>query len=313
VEDASRVFWWKQSKESAGNDETLFVPPSLSLLASPSHEESFFEHYEAIRAWMNEPRRPGLAVVALDAAGIQAKAHLRAPSTGINSAGVNTAIVGRHGRCEIFLPDDPSLSLRHIAVLLTPDLRFRLVDLRTAGGFTDAQGTDLRALQADETFFIRCGKYTILFAPFDGKSAGWPETPEAIWGVLRERSASRYAHPRPSVPEDGLLSDGEEALGELIIASEEGTGTMAVGRQAATSGILLGRSDRCDGDFLLSDPHISRVHLLIVEIAGRLYAIDTASKNGVWARGGEHRVRQLESGTILSICGRATVEWRFFH
>ena len=109
------------------------------------------------------------------------------------------------------------------------------------------------------------------------------------------------------------MSQDEEAFGELVIRSKQGVGTMAVGRRAARAGILLGRSDRCDADVLLSDPHISRVHLLIVEEAGRLYAIDTASKNGILTRGDGDRVRLLESGTEVSICGLASVEWRFFH
>jgi pSer/pThr/pTyr-binding forkhead associated (FHA) protein len=88
---------------------------------------------------------------------------------------------------------------------------------------------------------------------------------------------------------------------------------MPVGRRAARSGILLGRSDRCDGEVLLSNPHISRVHALIVEMAGSLYAIDTASKNGVWGHGGEERAQLLESGATFSLCGLASIEWRFFH
>ena len=88
---------------------------------------------------------------------------------------------------------------------------------------------------------------------------------------------------------------------------------MAVGRRALRAGILLGRSDRCDGDVLLSDPYVSRVHLLIVELAGRLYAIDTASKNGVFDRGSGERVRLLEAGSKLSLSALASVEWRFFH
>jgi hypothetical protein len=54
------------------------------------------------------------------------------------------------------------------------------------------------------------------------------------------------------------------------------------------------------------------VHLLIVEVAGQLYAVDTASKNGVYGGSGSERATLLESGTRLSLGGYATVEWRFF-
>ncbi len=313
LDDASRVFWLKRSFDLGSNDDTLCAPPLVRLPPQPAAGELFFEHYDAIRDWVNDRRQSGLAVVALDARGVQAKGYLRAHENRIN-----TAIVGRHEKADIFLGDDPSLSLRHLAVIVSPSspkkpLSFRVVDLRTPSGFTDERGTPLRACEADGPFFIRCGWYSLVFAPGSRDGDVWPDEPEAMWVSLRQRNAAALSLPHPATLEDGLLADDEEPLGELVITCEEGVGTMPVGRRAARSGILLGRSDRCDGDVLLANPHISRVHALIVEMAGSLYAIDTASKNGVWGHGGEERAQLLESGTTFTLCGLARIEWRFFH
>ena len=306
--DASRMFWSRPPLEPGGNENTLFVPAVPSAVGL-SRGALFFEFYDSIRFWIEEHRKPGLAVVVLGEDGLQAKAHLCAPD------GVNTAIAGRHELAEILLADDPAISLRHLAVLVFSEsgrVRFRVIDLRTAAGFTDDGGHRLRACEAEDAFFIRCGRYSVLFVPTTAETS-WPKNPRAMWETLRRRQAATFAATQPATIDESWLSWDEEALGELLIRSEQGTGAMAVGRRALGAGILLGRSDRCDGDLLLSDPHISRVHLLIVELAGRLYAVDTASKNGVFDRGNGERVRLLESGSRLSLSGLVSVEWRFFH
>lgn len=313
MDDASRVFWLKRSLARVSNDDTLCTPAYVTPTPRLAMGELFFEHYDPIRDWLHERNQSGLAVVALAEDGVQAKGFLRS-----HDHRVNTAVVGRHEKAEIFLGDDPSLSLRHLVVMTSPassrnPKRFRVVDLRTPCGFTDELGNPLRACEADVPFLVRCGGYSLLFVPGSRGELEWPDEPEAVWSSLRGRDARSLSLPHPSTLDDSLLDEDEEPLGELEIASADGVGTMPVGRRAARSGILLGRSDRCDGDVLLSNPHISRVHVLIVEMAGSLYAIDTASKNGVWGHGGEERAQLLESGTTFTLCGLATVEWRFFH
>jgi pSer/pThr/pTyr-binding forkhead associated (FHA) protein len=317
VNDASRVFWLKRTSENQSNVDTLYMPSFVPSSRRCALGELFFELYDPIRDWVHERTRQGragLAVVAFDDNGIQAKGYLRSDENRVNSA-----IIGRHEKADIHLGDDVSLSLRHLAVLVSPasdrnPMRVRVVDLRTASGFADERGTGIRACEAERPFVFRCGRYSILCAPVSvGDDSGWPDEPEVMWARLRGRDAASLAVSHPATLDDGLLYDGEEALGALVISSEEGTGTIPVGRRAARSGILLGRSDRCDGDTLLANPHISRVHALIVELAGSLYAVDTASKNGVWGKHGEQRAQLLESGTKFSLCGLAQIEWRFWH
>jgi hypothetical protein len=79
--------------------------------------------------------------------------------------------------------------------------------------------------------------------------------------------------------------------------------------------VLLGRYDRCDtaGLPVLIDPALSRVHLLVLELDGALYGIDTASRNGSWSGADRVRATRLLPGLRLSLAGKATVEWRPIH
>lgn len=314
MDDASRIIWLKRALDRPSNDDTLHVPAASSSSEAPGADASrglFREFYQPIRKWV-QAQRNGIAVVALDDEGVKAKVFIRAHENRINSA-----IVGRHERADVLLGEDPTVSLRHLAMLVSPTPgarlpRIKIVELRTATAFTDASGTRLRACESDFPFVVRCGSYLLVVAPVEDETR-WPARAAGMWSKLLERGADRLALPDPATLDDRLVAEGEEVLGEIAIDSRQGRTTIAVGRRAVRSGVLLGRSDRCDGDTLLRDLHISRVHVLIVEIRGRLYAVDAASKNGLWDRGTETRTKLLESGASFSLCGRATATWRFYH
>jgi hypothetical protein len=91
--------------------------------------------------------------------------------------------------------------------------------------------------------------------------------------------------------------------------------SLRLGETAMHQGVLLGRYDRCDSGVtaFLSSERLSRVHLLMVEMAGGFYAIDTASKNGVWHGRRSVAVVRLEPGVVLMLADQARVEWRSFH
>jgi hypothetical protein len=73
-------------------------------------------------------------------------------------------------------------------------------------------------------------------------------------------------------------------MGTLRIRASAGSQSITVGPHAANQGILLGRYDRCDASdaTVLTDPNISRVHLLLLAVGRSLYAFDVASTNGTW-------------------------------
>lgn len=122
--------------------------------------------------------------------------------------------------------------------------------------------------------------------------------------------------PGPVRAQERHLADGEEALGTLRIRTDEGARYLLLGRAALRRGILLGRYERCDvdGSDLLTSDTISRVHLLIVDVDGRLYAIDTASTNGTRVRGAKRNARILPVASDVDLSlglgsGQAHLRW----
>jgi hypothetical protein len=249
---------------------------------------------------------------------------------------------------DLYLDSDPSLSLRHLVVILhplaagEPDARYRLVDLRTAGAFMDENGRRLESLEAEGPVFIGCGRYGIFFLP-TGDELPWPDDPEEGWECIPDRVylEDTIAEPdrwhrrrhKARAGKDGrkkgrtmvqtfrgpmrarrrLLADGEAPLGELEITSREGANTIIIGPAATDEGILLGRYERCDTEGLpvLSHGSISRVHFLMIRIAGQLYAVDAASTNGVFVDGEEVRVQAMSFGQRLMLGSElAHLHWR---
>ena len=348
MSDESRIIWQKSDRESGANDKTFIGSPLESVSAAPSKiqlsvRDLFSKHYEKIREWCSGQTRGGVALVALDGETVHGAAFLASKSDT-----VSTAILGRHSQADLCLRGDASVSLRHLALLLFPKQgprpRYRLLDLRTATGFLDERGKRLRAIEADGPAFVRLGFYTVVFFPVEESDPPWPEDADSGWEKIPDRlfldevetdeqsreweadsdrawevdelprlqEAPTLVHslagPQMAVHE--LLDEDDEPLGELRITSTRGLATVVVGRRAAQAGILLGRSRRCDAGHVLSDRGISRVHLLVIEIGGRLYAIDTASSNGVFREQAERqRAVCLDVDSKLSLSDLATLKW----
>lgn len=332
-------------REDAENTVTRMVPTE-EIRVQASFEDLFRCHYDRIRQVCEEFTDPGVVMVAIDLDGVAASAFLAARPDRIN-----VAIVGRHGMTDLYLDGDPTVSLRHMVVLIHPfrqpdDLRFRLLDLRTRLGFVDENGRRLEALEAEGPVFVRCGHYAVFFIPTedlpwpDDPLDGWQCIPERVyldeelaepdrwerrrlrarWQVEGDRRAAGTGRTTriqtfrgPAMAHRRLVLEDETPQGEIRVRSEAGTTSISIGPTAAREGILFGRYDRCDNEGLplLSHISISRVHLLVVEVGGELYAIDTASTNGVFADGEEMRVeplgrdRRLVLGEDLGV-----VHWR---
>jgi hypothetical protein len=104
----------------------------------------------------------------------------------------------------------------------------------------------------------------------------------------------------------------EPLVGELVIASRSGaTASVPVDAATARSGLILGRDERCDNaGWSLDDPRISRVHLVVIEIGGVMYAVDTASTNGVWRDGADAGGVAIPYDERLTIArGLAWLKW----
>ncbi len=365
---STRILWHQDGGERDVRNERTAILDLPRMAPRLDLEAIFLRHYEQIAERCLRWDRPGLAVAALDEEGVVAAGRIAAKEEESNAA-----ILGRHGKADIFLPDDPSISLRHLALLIPPWRsetagRFRLLDLRSGTAFADERGLRLEALEAAGPVFLHCGHYRIFLFPTGGYHV-WPDDAEEAWESIpervylkeeparavrkpllhvdhpdrpvRERSAAEaedaeepsgpreltdpasssmrvstlvHTSPGPS-PVRRQLVPGDEALGELSVRSRTSRSVIALGPRALHQGVLLGRYARCDSDGLveLAQRAISRVHLLIIGLDGRVCAVDAASTNGVRHGGRTMRAMTLYDGCELKLGEVVKLTWRVAH
>ncbi len=339
---------WLRGDEQRGRpaNHAPLGPPGTASRSSFS--DVFREHYPSIRKTLNAHPEPGLALFVASPEGLEASAWWEAAE-----GDINPLIVGRHSSAEVFIPSDPLLSLRHLAVIVRPrgedeGVRFRVLDLRTPVGFRDEERRRREAVEADGPLLLRFASQTALFFPTGGSREPWPEEAAAAWKRVPERAhlactpaeterwpdlggwaprrgpVSRDTPPGPptlsaSFPGPSFVEQDparrDHARGIVVVQCGERRVSLRLGETALREGVLLGRYDRCDnGDNAFVDSElVSRVHLLLIEMAGGLYAIDTASRNGSWCRSRDVRVARLEPGVELTLADEASVEWRPSH
>jgi hypothetical protein len=318
-----------------------------------SFRSMFIKHYDAIWAAFSNVDQAGVAMVAVD----WIKNELAGVSWVAAKPGQpNVAIVGRHSRADLCLTEDPSISLRHLAVIVDPavtwdrgdEVAYSVHDLRTREGFCDEHDRELRGLRVEGPAFIRVGHYAVFFLT-TGDPTDWPAHAKNAWSYLPERvyleerfgdGTGSHGHRVPELEAAGLkkrkpgrrrtflqttmgprasganlLRSDENLVGLLKIRTANKSAALKVGSAAARDGILLGRYERCAKANVLADGRISRVHLLVIEIAGRLWAIDVASSCGTWRFSSNGslrstRVQELTPHTKLVLADRvAEVGW----
>jgi hypothetical protein len=311
-----------------------------------SFSDLFRNHYRDIRTVLNAHTEPGLALFLASDEWLEASAWWPA-----DERQINPLIVGRHSAAEVFVPSDARLSLRHLAIILHPHkdatkTRFRVLDLRTPTAFRDEEGRRLEAVEADGPLMLRCASFAALLFPTGGSEELWPQEAEGAWERVPERVHLECARAEPewcrhrggrrqhrgvlnldqgaptlstSFPGPALavqdLAGSDCPRGEIEVRSAGGRIALRLGETAARRGVLLGRYDRCDnfGAEVLTHERLSRVHLLLLEMAGALYAVDTASKNGVWQGPRRVRMARVEPGLTLALAHEALVTWHPFH
>lgn len=192
--------------------------------------------WEELRRLLCSFTIPGVVVVAVDAV------QRRVAGTLCLAAKVdqaNAAIVGRHGHCDLYLEGDPALSLRHLAIVVsplragekTPQVGFRVVDLRTRSAFSDEHGRRLESVSAEGPTFLAAGSHA-LFICVSGEDPVWPESAAEAWKCIPERvyMDERDAEPdrwrrrrKLAVPSSALPEEPTDGG-----AFAEGTGVVAV-------------------------------------------------------------------------------------
>jgi hypothetical protein len=227
------------------------------------------------------------------------------------------------------------------------EARFRVHDLHTGNPPVDEEGRAVEALTSEGAAFLACGRYALLCF-VTGDPTGWPRSPADGWACLPERVfvderlavAGRPApgpRPRrargsqgdrgpasttltrsagPVATQRPLLREGERPAGQLSIETGLNRLVFAIGREALGRGLLVGRYSRCHGSqtAAITSGRVSRVHLLVLEVAGVVHAVDLGTTNGTFREleSGLERVRQqaLEGGTRVVLAGPGTsVSW----
>lgn len=262
-------------------------------------------------------------------------------------------IIGRHTQCGLRL-DARSVSLRHLAVLVTTELghdepTVRLWDLNTQQPFRTEDGVANAAVMADGPIFFSLDEYGIWLVPARGAivyappgtqdsppGAGWPMSAAEVWSLMPARqflqrqipadpptsppsTAGRHAQTRnmsqTTITALGpALSLGEEddavPWGEIRLAVGTRKERRRVSAERLAQGILIGRYDRCALPLDGEAHELSRVHMLMVRIGEEVWAIDTASTNGVW-RGEDPVVAGvLGDSETLDLGTVATLTWK---
>lgn len=225
-------------QDEASNPPTCILryerPPTPS-----SFREQLIGNYAAIRRLCTAHVRPGVVVVAVDAFSGRLRASLWLAA---KEGAANSAIIGRHGKVDLWLDDDPGLSLRHLALVLSPlrgrpHVRFRVLDLRTQSAFLDEHGRRYESLAAEGPLFVRCGSYTLFFL-VTGAAVSWPEDAHEGWASLPERvyldehevTPKRWKHERIDEPRFSSrdMTEGGRSLADSTVVRRLG-GPMRVG------------------------------------------------------------------------------------
>jgi FHA domain-containing protein len=191
-----------QRREHAENTRTGVMVVDAMPVAS--FQGLFMLCYSEIRKVCESFALPGVAVVAIDVGRKRVAGSL---CVAAKPGHANSAIIGRHSMADLFLDSDPSLSLRHLALLVHPlrgwdspgggDIHYRVLDLRTRAAFEDEEGRRLEAVAAEGPIFLRCGGYALMFF-VTGDPTPWPDAGDSAWECIPERV---YLDEQPAEPD----------------------------------------------------------------------------------------------------------------
>ncbi|HEX2570961.1 MAG TPA: FHA domain-containing protein [Polyangia bacterium] len=225
----------------------------------------------------------------------------------------------------------------------------RLWDLNTQQPFRTEDGVANAAVMADGPIYFSLDEYGIWLVPARGiavpspdaapdalPSAGWPMSAAEVWSLMPERQFLQRQTPaepatNPAAPANlhpatrnmsqttitalgPALSLGAEddavPWGEIRLAVGARKERRRVSAERLAQGILIGRYDRCALPLDGEAHELSRVHMLMVRIGDAVWAIDTASTNGVW-RGEDPLVAdRLGDNETLDLGTVATLTWK---
>jgi hypothetical protein len=280
VDDSTGV---RTSEFRLDRNEATRELPALDL--QPTRPQPFrhvfLQTYARMRAALCEAQAPCYVLLAAAPADSEVEPILLPLSV----EGCTDAIAGRHDRCHLVLPEDPTVALRHLLVRAYIDgdgrPRVRLLDLCSRTGFQDEQARPCTGLSSDGHLFARVGTYHLLALLHDGEV--WPDSAEEAWDALPERrvlearpAQARAAEPLQVRPRLELLRQASgghfrrhettitrmqgpshlqeldagpeprsEVEGALVFPLPGGDLSVQLSAEALSVGVLVGRYERC--------------------------------------------------------------------
>lgn len=235
------------------------------------------------------------------------------------------AVVGRHTRCDVVLPLDAAVALRHVLVRATVlddgGIAVRVLDLRTGLGFHLDDDGERRALAAVGPLALRIGRYALVALPSGCQLPAERPLTQIVDAPAMptdsRRSSSRITSvttlPPAPMLEDILRDVAAPAFARLTLRRGDLWASVDLPDSALDAGVLVGRADRCETRLrsVLTES-VSRVHVLLLREQGEIHAFDVASMQGVYADGQRvRRVRLPDRGGTLRLASKDPVllEW----
>jgi hypothetical protein len=290
---------------------------------------------------MGKLTKPGVALVAVDRHGTVAGTLTLAS----RASGINAGVIGRHGRCDLYLAGDDQLSLRHASIIVDEHGSYRFIDLRTGSGLRDAAGRRHDGVASTEEAVVAIGDHVVVARARRDPDLGGPmrspwAPPLALGtkihddappsgpgphatgsGAIGARNPADDAAARMAITITGpitrtggaLLGSDESRLAILELADAGSREQWPVGERALSNGILLGRYERCDGhgSRILARRGISRVHAIVLAVDGAPYVLDLGSTNGTWIDGTEIKCARIAPGATIRLGERGpSIIWR---
>lgn len=326
--------------------------PMLNAEAVPFDPRPLFAlHYARIRSSCLDFAEPGIAVFAFS---LRSHQWLGTMCLAARPGEIRAGVVGRHTGADLFLAGDARLALRHLLYVIEPmplsdalrgEVRFRVMDLETGSPPTDEAGRPVASLTAEGPVFVRCHDYALL-ALVTGDPTDWPEAAEDAWACVPERvfveeqlavgsAPRRLPFGEPSALDRlgrttvvrvlegpthvSALASDEAPCGHLRVVTRGTRRALSVGHDILRRGLLVGRYERCHSQqgTPITDERVSRVHLMIVQLAGRVCAIDLGSSNGSFALDAADgkpvalRAAPLADGQRIGLAGSdVTIAWQ---
>lgn len=188
--------------------------------------------------------------------------------------------IGRHDQCDVFLPIDDAVSLRHLLCMVRgaeEGVSAHVFDLSSSNETRGVDGEMVRAWRVVRPTVVTIPGHHVFFFPTGpGTSSSFSfeerRPPPRLASVLRPH--------------------------ELVFD----TANVVVSGEHLARGVLIGRDERCLPTPLSAGDHlVSRVHALVVELGGEPVIADTGSTNGVRVNGAEVDARVLVPGDLVEL------------